>query len=204
METNRAIQQVYTQAADSDSQVCLTVRQPAGFRCRKNIYMRSKGAWHLAGAYENKNTTISSEGLRAFIRKFAPTKISHYTVSFVSDWSHQDSSMQISAYPNLSPHVKGLVPVLCTRTGIRHVTLQTPCWRAWQRCGQKPGWQRNVTFVSLSSHAGTRLRLWLWSQLHSDETVGWFLSNHRTVWSRTILVVLFPFQLPVSAITIQR
>jgi len=163
---------------------------------------RGRGIWQVHMKIRIRQFLLKALG--PFIRKFAPTKISHYTVSFVSDWSHQDSSMQISAYPNLSPHVKGLVPVLCTRTGIRHVTLQTPCWRAWQRCGQKPGWQRNVTFVSLSSHAGTRLRLWLWSQLHSDETVGWFLSNHRTVWSRTILVVLFPFQLPVSAITIQR
>ena len=31
--------------------------------------MRSKGAWHLAGAYENKNTKISSEELVAIYTK---------------------------------------------------------------------------------------------------------------------------------------
>jgi len=31
--------------------------------------MRRKGAWHLAGAYEHKNTIISSEGLMAIYMK---------------------------------------------------------------------------------------------------------------------------------------
>jgi len=75
VETNRAIRKVHTQAAGSDWQVCVTAWTPGGFLPLsdvfvnvKNIYMRSKGAWHLAGTYEN-NMKITSEGLTAIYTK---------------------------------------------------------------------------------------------------------------------------------------
>jgi len=46
----------------------------------KNIHMKNKGAWHLAGTYENKNTKISSEGLRAIYMKICTYQISHHIV----------------------------------------------------------------------------------------------------------------------------
>jgi len=48
--------------------------------CHCQMYMRSKGAWHLAGTYKNKNVKFLLKTMWPFIRKLAPTKISCYTV----------------------------------------------------------------------------------------------------------------------------